>query len=133
MFLSKLGIILAMIAAAGAVPASTEATNGTIAGYGMEVLKWEVEIVPGRDEVFSGTVEEVIAQAIAMEPSFVTTLVETANNDNHRRRRLHKFSGRPPGVQQGLQLATRIPQSHQGGHPVPALSQEPTAPWSRFR
>lgn len=52
------------------------------AKYGVELQKQEIEIVPGRVEVFEGTVQEAVAQAIKMETSFEAIFndaVATAN------------------------------------------------------
>lgn len=40
---------------------------------------WELEIAPNRVETFEGTIEEAVAQAIALEPSFEKTFFEAAD------------------------------------------------------
>ncbi|KAJ3495829.1 hypothetical protein NLG97_g3107 [Lecanicillium saksenae] len=39
-------------------------------GYGLIELEWEVEVSPGRVELFNGTVQEVHRQALAVNPDF---------------------------------------------------------------
>lgn len=42
----------------------------TIPGYDIVPLSWQIEVSPGQVEVLNGTVEEVIAQAVAINPAF---------------------------------------------------------------
>ncbi|XWW97940.1 hypothetical protein V2A60_005936 [Cordyceps javanica] len=46
------------------------ATEAPIPGYGVQDIEWSVEVFPGEFRLFNGTVEEVHAQAIAVNPSF---------------------------------------------------------------
>ncbi|KAI9151514.1 oxidoreductase [Paramyrothecium foliicola] len=41
-----------------------------IAGYAVEAVQWEVEVSPGRFEVLSGTVQEVYAEILSINPEF---------------------------------------------------------------
>lgn len=62
----------------------TQPDNSTVPDYDIEIPQGELEIAPGRVEVFESTIEEDVAQAIAMEPSFETVFtkaVEDAEND----------------------------------------------------
>jgi hypothetical protein len=48
---------------------AADAAN-TISGYTIETPVWEVEVAPGQTEVLNGTVQEVYAQALQINPNF---------------------------------------------------------------
>ncbi|KYK58957.1 hypothetical protein DCS_00084 [Drechmeria coniospora] len=41
-----------------------------IPGYGVETLEWNIEVSPGKTEVLNGTVQDVYAQALQINPDF---------------------------------------------------------------
>ncbi|KAM4060194.1 hypothetical protein HRG_002199 [Hirsutella rhossiliensis] len=41
-----------------------------IAGYGIETVQWKVEVSPGRNEILNGTVQEVHAQILDINPDW---------------------------------------------------------------
>lgn len=41
-----------------------------IPGYKIVDIAWEIEVSPGRIEILNGTVQEVVAQAIAINPDY---------------------------------------------------------------
>ncbi|KYK55795.1 hypothetical protein DCS_07759 [Drechmeria coniospora] len=45
-------------------------SEAPVPGYGVEVLQWDIEVSPGRVEVLNGTVQEVYAQALQINPNF---------------------------------------------------------------
>lgn len=45
----------------------------------METLQWIIEVFPGQNEILNGTIQEVYAQALQINPSF--ELPESENND----------------------------------------------------
>ncbi|KAF2680507.1 hypothetical protein K458DRAFT_407257 [Lentithecium fluviatile CBS 122367] len=64
--------IVSILAAASmsiAAPAPA-ATDAPAAGYGIEAFSWSIEVAPGQTEVLNGTIEEVVAQAVAINPEF---------------------------------------------------------------
>ncbi|KYK55794.1 hypothetical protein DCS_07758 [Drechmeria coniospora] len=55
---------------AAAVAKEVISSEVPIPGYGVEVLQWDVEVSPGRVEALNGTVQEVYAQALQINPNF---------------------------------------------------------------
>jgi hypothetical protein len=49
---------------------TTGDNNAPIPGYTVEYLQWEIEVSPGQKHLLNGTVQEVMAQAIAINPAF---------------------------------------------------------------
>ncbi|KYK55796.1 hypothetical protein DCS_07760 [Drechmeria coniospora] len=75
-----LGLKFAAVLAQGAFSAEPP-----IPGYGIEVLEWNVEVSPGRVEALNGTVQEVFAQALQINPNFQLKPVSDAKNLYKRR------------------------------------------------
>ncbi|KAK8094958.1 hypothetical protein PG997_001643 [Apiospora hydei] len=59
--------ILVLAAPLAALAATLEAP---IPGYRIVPLEWEVEMAPGRTEALNGTIEEVYAQILRINPDF---------------------------------------------------------------
>jgi hypothetical protein len=46
------------------------AVESPIPGYTLETLEWEVQVAPGQVEVLNGTIQEIFAQAVQINPDF---------------------------------------------------------------
>ncbi|KAF2741845.1 hypothetical protein M011DRAFT_472737 [Sporormia fimetaria CBS 119925] len=68
--------ILVSAGASLATAAAVDRTAGSspLSDYEFYDLEWDIEVAPGRHEVLTGTVEEVIAKATELNPSFMATL-----------------------------------------------------------
>ncbi|KYK55798.1 hypothetical protein DCS_07762 [Drechmeria coniospora] len=68
------------------------ALEAPIPGYGVEVLQWDVVVSPGKVEVLNGTIQEVYAQALQINPDF--KIIPVSEMDLHERRDI--LERRPP-------------------------------------
>ena len=72
-----LALVTGMIATATAIPSSktTQALSAPIDGYSVTELTWELEVdpinKPGQVTVFNGTVQNVVEQAVKINPNFL--------------------------------------------------------------
>ncbi|KAM3516390.1 hypothetical protein NHJ13051_009957 [Beauveria bassiana] len=60
-------------------------TRAPIPGYGVEQIKWSVEVFPGKFQLFNGTAEEVHAQALSVNPNFKPPSASTARGLKEKR------------------------------------------------
>ena len=54
------------------------AVGPSIPGYTIQTLEWDVQVAPGRVEVLNGTIQEVFAQAVQINPDFKQLDVATS-------------------------------------------------------
>ncbi|KAF2747791.1 hypothetical protein M011DRAFT_476962 [Sporormia fimetaria CBS 119925] len=78
MTFSKIALLLSVAVAASALP-SPGAVTAPIEGYKVATLSWEVETSPGHIEILNGTVQEVVAQAVKINPDFEEIVAANLN------------------------------------------------------
>ncbi len=66
------------------------AVEPSIPGYTVTTLEWDVQVAPGRVEVLNGTIQEVFAQALQINPDFkqpdaVTSTPRRGMHENSKR------------------------------------------------
>lgn len=97
-------------------------TDDGIPGYETEILATEVEVSPGQFQIFHGTVEEVHAQALKMNPHFKLNALPTKkvearvpHNQIFCDRYDYASSSR---IEEGISYLRRVPgQPHNGPGP----------------
>ncbi|KAJ6436678.1 hypothetical protein O9K51_10797 [Purpureocillium lavendulum] len=70
---------------AGLMAKGISGMESSIPGYGVETLQWNVEVAPGRTEVLNGTVQEVYAQVLQINPNFSLSRAPETRGLRHKR------------------------------------------------
>lgn len=81
------------------------AQDSPIPGYGIEAFEWDVEIAPGHIEALNGTVQEVYAQVLQINPGFQPPLDAGATMESrglHQKRNV--LCGNFPSADKGRVL-----------------------------
>ncbi|OAQ60323.1 hypothetical protein VFPPC_10740 [Pochonia chlamydosporia 170] len=109
---TSLTLVLSAVMATGVFGA-----EAPIPGYGVDVIQWNVEVAPGQTEVLNGTVQEVYAHALQINPKF--TLAKSPDaRDIHQKRNVHcgnwplADKGR---IQEGIHYLRGVPGAPRNG------------------
>lgn len=94
------------------------AAEASIPGYGVEVLQWNVEVGPGQTEVLNGTVQEVYAHALQINPKFAFASSPEAR-DLHQKRGTVQCGNWPLAdkgrIQEGISYLRGVPAAPRNG------------------
>ncbi|KJK81277.1 hypothetical protein H634G_03296 [Metarhizium anisopliae BRIP 53293] len=112
---SSLTLLLSAVAATGVLSA-----EAPIPGYGVEVLQWDIEVAVGRTEVLNGTVQEVYAQALQINPKFTLTNAAEARDVHQKQKRSSVQCGNWPladkgRIQEGINYLRGAPAAPRNG------------------